>query len=218
MQSARILTLGALLLAASATALQAGGWVVITLKTVRVHEMPGEGGFIYTVRQHGYTPIDDLNGHVVARKGDRVVRAAARPLVSTEGRRSSGAYVVSFTFPEPGNWTVELTAGSGLVGDVVTLPVAVLPPGVEAPPVPLAVFGKQVFEAKGCGSCHTHPAFPGRRNANILDLTGRKYTAESARLAIQNAIGKPTANGERGMPNLGLTSAELDAVSAFLAR
>lgn len=220
MMARQLLALGAaLVMVASATPLLAGGWVVVTLKNAHTHLTLGDGGFIYTVRQHGHTPLNELEGQVEARKGDLVVIARAIPLVSTAGVRSPGAYQVGWRFPEPGIWEVELTAGSGLVGDKLTLTYTVLPAGYAAPVVAAAVRGRQMFEGKGCVTCHSHEAFPGRKGANLLDMTGTRYTPDAVRAFLQSVPDRPVGNDSFGtMPDLGLSASEIDALAAFLSQ
>ena len=217
LKSLRILACAAAVL--MPVALNAGGWVVISFKTAPTHLMAGEGTFIYTVRQHGVTSMNGLTGRVEARKGAMVVRSESRPLVSTAGVRSDGAYVVDVRFPEPGTWTVDFTAGSGLFGDTVPLTIEVLPEGKEVPAVSAVEQGKQSFQAKGCVACHAHPAFAGRAIANAVDFNGRRFTPEYVK-AFLGSLQSPQPGGAapRMMPNPQLAAHEIDSLAAFLGR
>jgi hypothetical protein len=206
----------AVALAISGSVVYAGSWVVITMKNVPTHLMAGERTFIYTVRQHGHAPMNDLAGLVEARKGATVVHAAARPLSSMAGVRSPGAYVVDLRLPEPGRWTVNLTAGSGLLGDTMTLTVEVLPIGGDAPAVSESERGRQLFEGKGCVTCHAHPEFSGRRIVNVLDISAKRYTPEYVQ-AFLTSVARPGTTSNK-MPDLGLSAPEIDALAAFLGR
>jgi hypothetical protein len=208
--------------------IDAGGWVVITLKTVPTHTWVGGGaGFIYTVRQHGHTPMNDLTGRVEARKGPMVVDSAARALwggrleeirAGGRGVRSPGAYVVDIPFPEPGVWTVDLTAGSGLLGDTLRLTINVLQTGAAEPLVSAVERGRGLFEGKGCATCHNHPEFSRRQTVNLLDMTGRRYTPEHVQAFLLSLPPGGIETAGARMPNLGLAGHEIDALAAFLGR
>ena len=220
MATRRLMALiGAVALSLGSAVIEAGGWVVITLKTVPTHAWVGGQTRIYSVRQHGQTLLNDLNGHVEARKGSIVLRSTARPLVSTDGVRSNGAYVVDIPFSEPGLWTVDLTAGSGLVGDTLTMNITVLPQGAQEPAVSAADRGRRLFEGKGCVTCHTHPEFSGTRTVAMHDMTGKRYTQERVQ-AFLLSLPPRAANIESfgRMPNLGLAGQEIESLAAFLGR
>jgi cytochrome c len=112
----------------------------------------------------------------------------------------------------------------GLCG-VVLLAASVLPwevwAGSEAvaPPVGDAAYGRALFSAKGCATCHQHAAvagsgkFFGGPAGSAPVLTG--YPGDPAYLRAwlrdPQAI-KPTT----GMPKLGLSEGEIEALVAFL--
>ncbi len=221
MTTPRLLGLGIALVLATST-IQAGGWTVITLKTVPTHLMAGEGTFIYTVRQHGRTPMNDLAGRLEARKGATLVRAIARPLVATTGRRSTGAYVVNARFPEPGTWTVEVIAGSGLIGDTLTMTVEVLPPGDELPAVSAVERGRALFAGKGCVMCHAHQEFEPPLPAVRANLSARRYTPGQVQAFLTAVPSLPESRDTAGlnsrMPDLGLADHEIESLAAFLGR
>jgi hypothetical protein len=208
--------------------IDAGGWVVITLKNVPAHEWVGGGSVIYTVRQHGHTPMNDLTGRVEARKGPMVVRSTARELwggrldeirAGGRGVRSPGGYVVDIPFPEPGMWTVDLTAGSGLVGDTLRMSVNVLPRGAAEPVVSAVERGRRLFEGKGCATCHKHPEFSSVRTVDVHDMTDRRYTSEHVQAFLLSLPSRTASIESFGtMPNLGLARHEVEALAAFLGR
>jgi len=208
--------------------IDAGGWVVITLKNVPTHEWVGGGGLIYTVRQHGHTSMNDLTGRVEARKGPMVVRSTARELWGgrlddirggARGVRSPGAYVVDIPFPEPGTWTVDLTAGSGLVGDTLRMTVNVLPRGAAEPVVPATERGQRLFEGKGCATCHKHPEFSSAGTVGVHDMTGKRYTSEYVQTFLLSLPPRTASIESFGkMPNLGLAEHEINSLAAFLGR
>jgi hypothetical protein len=195
---------------------------VITLKNVPTHLLAGEGTFIYTVRQHGHTPMNDLAGRLEARKGSTLVRAIARPLVATSGRRSDGAYAVSARFPQPGAWTVAVIAGSGLIGDTLTMTLEVLPVGDEPPAVSAVERGRALFAGKGCVMCHAHREFEPPLPAARANLSARRYTPEQVQAFLTAVPSLPESRDTAGlnsrMPDLGLAAHEIDSLAAFLGR
>jgi hypothetical protein len=212
----------ALALALATWTIQAGGWTVITLKTVPTHLMAGERTFIYTVRQHGDTPMNDLAGRLEARKGATLVRAMARPLVATTGRRSAGAYEVNARFPEPGTWTVTVIAGSGLIGDTLTMTLEVLPAGDELPVVSAVERGRALFAGKGCIMCHAHREFEPPLPAVRTNLSARRYTPGQVQAFLAAVPSLPESRDSAGlntrMPDLGLSDDEIGSLAAFLGQ
>lgn len=79
-----------------------------------------------------------------------------------------------------------------------------------------AELGEKLFVAKGCVTCHVHPAFAGKGYANVglKDLTG--YTAIPEYLQVW--LKDPSAvKPKTEMPNLELKEVEINALIAFLA-
>ncbi|MDP2292070.1 MAG: cytochrome c [Actinomycetota bacterium] len=99
-------------------------------------------------------------------------------------------------------------------------------PSESAAPKPVAVSGAELFQSKGCASCHIGPdstplvgAFPPLDDAASWaaerrpGMSARDYLAESMRtpsafLSPAWVSGGPTT----AMPDLGLTEAEIDAL------
>lgn len=91
--------------------------------------------------------------------------------------------------------------------------------GVALPSAAEIAYGRQLFQAKGCASCHQHGAvagsgqFSGGPGGTAPVLTA--YPADPAYLRawLHNPQAlKPTTT----MPNLGLSDAEITALIAFL--
>jgi cytochrome c2 len=85
-----------------------------------------------------------------------------------------------------------------------------------APDLTPAELGEKLFVAKGCVTCHIHPAFAGKDyvSVGIKDLTGYTAIPEYLRVWLKNpASVKP----ETEMPNLELKEGEIEALIAFLA-
>jgi cytochrome c2 len=94
--------------------------------------------------------------------------------------------------------------------------VAAPSPSVTPPPAD-AAYGKALFLAKGCATCHHHGAFPASgfgSDSDIPDLTTYRWTAEYLRTWLKDpAAIKPNT----AMPNLGLKQDEIEALIAFLS-
>jgi cytochrome c1 len=80
----------------------------------------------------------------------------------------------------------------------------------------LALVGHDLFWAKGCTACHLHSAVPVDWSTQAgPDLSHYDKTAAFLRLLLADpAAIKPTTE----MPNLGLNSAEIEALAAFLVQ
>ena len=108
---------------------------------------------------------------------------------------------------------------------VSALPVQPAIPVVQAPPPPIAptaaapadsAYGKALFSAKGCATCHHHAAIThsGFQDSDIPDLTTYRWSADYLRTWLQNPIAvKPDTN----MPNLRLKRDEIESLIAFLS-
>ncbi len=86
----------------------------------------------------------------------------------------------------------------------------------EEPILSPAALGEKLFIAKGCVTCHTHPAFAhqGYTSVGIKDLTGYTAIPEYLRVWLKDpAAIKPATE----MPNLELKEGEIEALIAFLA-
>jgi len=83
-------------------------------------------------------------------------------------------------------------------------------PGAEAPLDELAARGRDIVFGRGCIDCHRPN---GRSTFRATDLTRMRATVDLARLAQVLSAGIPA----RGMPPFDLSTAEVEAVAAFLA-
>ena len=85
-----------------------------------------------------------------------------------------------------------------------------------APTPDEAAYGKALFSAKRCVSCHHHGAIAGSGvfSEDTPDLTQNRWSADYLRTWLQNpAAVKPNTY----MPNLGLKPDEIEALIAFLS-
>jgi cytochrome c len=77
-----------------------------------------------------------------------------------------------------------------------------------------AAYGKALFSAKGCVTCHHHDAVPGSGAIQIgPDLTTRRLDPGYLRTWLKDP---PAVKPGTEMPNLGLKSDEIEALVAFL--
>jgi cytochrome c2 len=102
---------------------------------------------------------------------------------------------------------------------VALVPTAMTAPATSAPGTTSAdeiAYGKALFLAKGCVSCHHHAAVTGSGtfSEGNPDLTTARWSADYLRTWLQNpAAVKPNTY----MPNLGLKPDEIEALIAFLS-
>jgi len=100
------------------------------------------------------------------------------------------------------------------------LPAATPAPTAVAPTAALEAdiaYGRALFSAKGCATCHRHAAVSGSGfgpDSDIPDLSTYRWTAEYLRTWLKNpAAVRPNTD----MPNLGLKHDEIEALIAFLS-
>ena len=89
------------------------------------------------------------------------------------------------------------------------------PPAAPAPTTPspaeLATQGKDLFSAKGCVGCHRNKDFPtGGTIGPSLDGVSTRLTDDALRTVLKEG------RLDKGMPNLGLTDKEVDALMSYL--
>jgi cytochrome c2 len=102
---------------------------------------------------------------------------------------------------------------------VAQAPLTIAAPPTSAPGTASAAevaYGKALFSAKGCVSCHHHAAVAGSGafSEGNPDLTTARWSADFLRTWLQNpAAVKPNTY----MPNLVLKPDEIEALIAFLS-
>jgi hypothetical protein len=201
-----------------------GGWAVIS-----VENPPGylEAGATYrleySVRQHGVTLLNGLSGSVVLQPAGS---GPGEGLSVQSVPGTSGRYSVSFRVPDADRVTVMIKSGfsGNRWGDLTMMPIPVVRAGAPPPNFTPTERGRQLFVAKGCGTCHVNGDVPEYAQLNQVmakvapELTGRRLEAAYVRQRLTNPASLP-ALGDGGvrMPNLGLGAGEVDALVALLA-
>jgi len=197
----------------SIAAVRFGGWAVITLEDLPDHAVAGQPlSLTYTVRQHGFTKLNDLHGAVDA----KLIGGRDEVHVSVQRKAKDGQYLGVVTFPKAGEWLVTIRSGFG-GSDVTLLPLAVQTS--SASPVRAiseADRGKQLFVAKGCVTCHVHDQVPGSGRVAVgPELTKVRFPVEYLAKFLHDPSIKPSVNG-KSMPKLDLAAREVAALSAFI--
>ncbi len=201
-----------------------GGWAVISVANLPDHFEAGSPYRIeYTVRQHGVTLLGGLTGAVLMRA------EAAGSVAPLETRAQAGAttgrYVATITVPDADRVTLIIKSGfsGGGWGDLTLLSIPVVRAG-QARPVPTpAERGRQLFVAKGCGTCHVNGDVPEFASMNRVmgiapELTGRRLEAAYVRQRLTNPSSLPAiGNSPVRMPDLGLTPAEVEALVGLVS-
>jgi hypothetical protein len=203
---------GLVLLVASAV-VEAGNWVVITVKNLPDHIVVGTPVTLtYAVRQHGMHLLGGLHGQLEMRAGADVVRAA------TTAAPEVGYYSATFTLPRPGAWTIDVVSGFGGGIDRSRIMIQAIEAAGQAPALSEAERGQRLFTGKGCITCHVHGAANGHSASIAQELTSKRYQPEYLKRLLGNP--PPPRPGQPdevwGMPNLGLRDSEIASLVAFL--
>jgi cytochrome c2 len=189
-----------------------GGWAAITVQDLPDYAVARQPlSLTFMVRQHGVTPLKQLEPRVEAEAGGVTTAAMAQP----DGE--AGRYTARLVLAQPGDWHITIHSGFGN-SQVTLLPLTVIEPGATPPPAPVpAARGNALFVAKGCVTCHLHREVTGSGVVAVgPELTGRTWPAEYlTRFLKDPSIGPQYGNGFR-MPNLDLKDREVAALIAFL--
>lgn len=206
-------------------ALHAGGWVIVSVRDLPEYAVAGKPlPLTFVVRAHGMTPRDGLQPMVVAasrgrQSGTVMVTTSAVPT----GR--SGEYTAAPILPAPGGWTIRIEVND--VNDSTLHELPVIAAGDPAPP-PLSqpALGERLFVAKGCVGCHVDRDLQSGDLVTVFETTGfgsgaPELTGKTFPAAyLKNLLADPAATrgSDTGMPDLGLTSAEIAALTAYINR
>lgn len=99
----------AIVLAATASLVFAGGWAVVTLDQLPTQIVAGEPITIgFMVRQHGRTPVNELAPRISASRANSLESFS----VIASQRGVTGHYEATLTFPSAGNWDWKIDAFS----------------------------------------------------------------------------------------------------------
>ena len=134
------LALAAIVTLALAAPVLAGGWAVVTLDRLPAQIVAGEPVTIgFLVRQHGRTPVGDLEPQITAARADTGQSFA----VAAQAEGKVGHYAARLTFPSAGTWRWSIQAfGFGQPMPPLAVQASTAPgnPAAEAPPaLPIAL-------------------------------------------------------------------------------
>lgn len=189
-----------------AASLMSGGWAVVTVENPpEVLRVGVPYTLEYSVRQHGQTLLEGLNGRVEASSGSRVERFEAK------AGSSKGKYVATVLLQSKGSWTLTVESGFGPAKTTMK-PIKVTGPEASVVALSNVERGEQLFNAKGCVTCHVEmKVIPTDVRTSKLD---EKFVKQL--LADPKAAPKRFNTGLE-MPNLGLKADEISALAAYLA-
>jgi hypothetical protein len=201
-----------------------GGWAVISVANPPEFLEAGTAYRLeYTVRQHGVTLLGGLTGTVLARpEGGKDADPFA---ASSQAGSTTGRYGATITVPDADRVTLTIKSGFGAGGwgDLTLLSIPVVRGGQPRPSVTPVERGRQLFVAKGCGTCHVNgdvPEFAGMNRVMGIapELTGRRLEAAYVRQRLTNPASLPAiGNATVRMPDLGLSPAEVGALVALVS-
>ena len=232
------------------SAMQAGGWVVVTLKELPRAVRAGEPvAFTFIVRQHGQRAIHLDGAQLVATQpgSGETIRFEAEPV------EPEGHHRVVATFPEAGAWEwyfepspfppngdfapltvlpAETAIGSTnarlqeqtrlvwLAGWLARLfePQTTVQATAHDGGLSAAEYGRALFLAKGCASCHLHEDAHFAVNVQAgPNLSDYDPNPEFVRVWLQDSWNL-TAGEQWRMPTMELSDEEISALIAFLAQ
>jgi mono/diheme cytochrome c family protein len=183
-----------------------GGWAVTTVEDLPDYAVAGKPlTLTFTVRQHGFRPLDGLKPRVEA-LGSELRRYTAVSAGSVSGR-----YATTITLPRAGDWIITIHSGFGN-SRTTLMPLKTIAPGSPAPAsLSDAEQGRRLFAAKGCFTCHVEMR-------SGPDLFAKRYTTEYVTQVLADP-GRVFAGrqGPISMPNLNLKPPEMAALAAYLS-
>ncbi len=198
-----------------------GGWAVVTVENPPDHLVAGESYRMeFTIRQHGVEPKKGLKPALLLRRVGSV-QPVGETTVPATNTAIAGRYVVAFTVPEADRLTLTVKSGFG-PSELTLMPIPVLRPGQARPTPSSSDRGRQLFVAKGCGTCHVNGDVPEFERDNRSykigpELTDRRLEAGYVRQRLTNPRSLPAiGTGNVRMPDLGLAANEVDALVTLL--
>jgi len=201
-----------------------GGWAVISVENPPEYLQAGASYRLeYSVRQHGVELLPGLRGTLLIQPGSAGSRSVS---AQAEPAQAAGRYSATFRVPETDRVVLTVKSGfsGGGWGDLTLLSIPVVAAGRTSPGVAPDERGRQLFVAKGCGTCHVNGDVPEFAQANRVvtgigpELTGRRLEADYVRHRLTDPASLPKiGTGNVRMPNLHLATAEVDALVALLS-
>lgn len=210
-RSARFCCAG-VVLALAVVALEAGGWVVITVTDLPDYVVVGKPVTLtYAVRQHGMHLLGNLTGRIEARAGLNLVRTAAVP------GSELGHYSATFMLPDTGDWTVDILSGFGGLLNSSRITLQAIDLGQPMPAVSERERGQRLFVAKGCITCHVYGADKSRSTSVGPALTRKRYQPEYlTRFLAHPPQVEPFEPGRWQMPDLQLHDRDIASLVVFI--
>jgi len=189
-----------------AGSLLSGGWAVVTVENPPERLVAGAPYTLeYSVRQHGRDLLNGLRGEVEATMNGRAVRVDAKAGVST------GKYNATLTLPAPGSWTITVHSGFG-PSKTTMRPINVMTAGAPVVAMSDSERGEHLFVAKGCVTCHVE------MKVIPIDVRTNRYDEKFVKQMLADPKSMPKRHSvDVEMPNLGLKTAEISALAAYLA-
>lgn len=183
----------------------AGGWAVITLDDLPEYADVGTPVELsFTIRQHGFTPLDDLRPTIEATAAGQTTATA---LVTKADR--AGSYSARLSLPAQGEWSIHIHSGFGN-SQVTLLPIPVVARGIHLTRATTATDrGRRLFVAKGCVTCHEQIGVG-------PSLAGKRFDTAYISGFIANPPATPSQPGRSTMPNLGLKQREIASLVTYL--
>lgn len=203
----------------------AGGWGVTTVNAMPSVIVAGEKAlFQVSVRQHGVRLMTEYG---FLPKMRFTHRDGGSFSVTTRKGEKPGVYVAEVVFAKAGVWAWQMTSfpGAQMIDLDVVEPRHAIGARYRIARELRTVNGQRergrtLFMSKGCYACHSHDAIrPSGEFRDAFggggapDLSQPKWTAEYLRLWLSDPAG---AKPQTTMPNLDLTSNEIEWLSAFL--
>jgi hypothetical protein len=209
---------GVISAAVTAGAVTMGGWAVVTVKDLPEYFVAGQEYTIeFQVRQHGSNLLSRLEPTLLVSSSERRLggllggRDAAS--VAAVARSAPGTYAATFTAPDAERVFLTIKSGFGS-SDLRLYPQPVVTAGASLVPMTAADRGRILFVAKGCNTCHANTDLSERPDNNELSVGPQLGGRRLARAYVVQKLMKPAS---QVMPDLGLTTAEVNALAAFLS-
>jgi cytochrome c2 len=194
------------------TSARAGGWAAVTLDDWPTQVTVNQPFTIsYSLRQHGVRLLVGQKGRV---EFENEQTPGAEPLqFEAQPAPDEGHYTATIVLPSAGTWRWRINAWGEHAMPPLTVHAAAAAAEHTADPLREATTGQTLFVAKGCSSCHSHPAVAESHSGPGPALPNHLLTADYLRRWLRDPKAVKSATL---MPNLGLRASEVEALTAFL--